>query len=67
MPGFVSAKTFVAEDGERVTLVEFDSPETQAAWRDHPEHRQAQAAGRDAFYSEYALQVCGVERESRFP
>ena len=28
MPGFISIKTFNAEDGERVSLVEFESEET---------------------------------------
>lgn len=67
MPGFLSAKTFVAEDGERVTLVEFATPDAQHAWRDLPAHRLAQEAGRDRFYAEYRLQVCEVVRESRFP
>jgi heme-degrading monooxygenase HmoA len=67
MPGFVSLKTFTAEDGERVSIVEFASEETQAAWRDHPEHRQAQQLGRERFYSEFTIQVCRVERQSRFP
>ena len=37
MPGFLSSKDFVAEDGERLTLVEFDSAEHLAGWRDQPE------------------------------
>jgi len=67
MPGHVSHKTFVAEDGERVTLVEFESEEAQRAWRLHPEHAAAQKKGRADFYSEYKLQICTVERESVFP
>jgi hypothetical protein len=27
-------------------------------WREHPEHRVAQRAGRDHFYAEYSIQVC---------
>jgi heme-degrading monooxygenase HmoA len=57
MPGYVEHKVFVAEDGERVTLVTFDSPEHQRAWRDHPRHREAQRIGRERFYAEYSLQV----------
>lgn len=67
MPGYVSHKTFVAEDGERVTVVEFASEEAQRAWARHPEHAQAQAKGRASFYAEYSLQTCSVLRESRFP
>src|SRR5438093_11817341 len=58
MPGFVSIKTFTAEDGERVSIVEFASEETHRAWREHPEHRVAQALGRQKFYAEYRIQVC---------
>jgi heme-degrading monooxygenase HmoA len=62
MPGFVSIKTFTAPDGERISLVEFDSESGHQAWREHPEHREAQRLGREKFYSEYRIQVCRVER-----
>lgn len=67
MPGYVSHKTFVAEDGERVTVVEFESEEAQRAWARHPEHVAAQQKGRADFYSEYRLQTCAVLRDRRFP
>ena len=33
MPGYISHKGFFAEDGERCTIVEFESEEAQRAWR----------------------------------
>ncbi len=57
MTGFVSFKSFKAPDGERVSIVEFESEETQKAWRDHPEHLEAQRLGREEYYSEYKIQV----------
>jgi heme-degrading monooxygenase HmoA len=60
MPGYVSHKGFVAEDGERLTLVEFESAEATKAWGAHPEHIEAQRAGRQTFYSEYHIGVCEV-------
>jgi heme-degrading monooxygenase HmoA len=66
MPGFVSAKDFVSEDGERVSLIEFDSPAHLAAWRNHPDHRTAQREGRSEWYESYRLQICSVLRESRY-
>ncbi len=66
MPGYVAHKTFAAEDGERVTLVEFELEEAIAAWRTHPEHVEAQRQGRAKFYSEFRLTVCEVLREQRF-
>ena len=67
MPGYVIHKTFTAGDGERVTLVEFESEETMRAWREHPEHREAQRLGRERFYSEFRLTVCRPVRKIRFP
>ena len=66
MPGFVSSKDFVAEDGERLAVIEFRSDEDLKAWRDHEGHRAAQRQGRDEFFAEYTLQVCELVREMRF-
>ena len=60
MPGFVSEKTFVAADGERVTIVLFADAAVQQAWRDHPAHRRAQERGRAALYSEYSVYSAAV-------
>jgi heme-degrading monooxygenase HmoA len=67
MPGFVSIKTFAADDGERVSIVEFESEETMLAWRNQPDHREAQELGRKLFYSEYRIQVCKPVRDYSFP
>jgi heme-degrading monooxygenase HmoA len=67
MPGYISHKGFVAEDGERVTIVEFESEVAQRAWALHPEHVDAKKKGRKDFYSEYRVQVCTLERESTYP
>jgi len=50
MPGFISYKDFAAEDGEIVSLIEFDSLESVAAWQAHPEHKAAQVRGRTEFF-----------------
>ena len=55
--GYVDHKIFTADDGERVTVVTFDSPDSQRRWRDLARHREAQAAGRERFYEEYSIQV----------
>ena len=67
MPGFISHKIYSAEDGERCSIIEFESPEHLRAWREHPEHREAQRLGRERFYSEYSLHIAEPTRESRFP
>ena len=65
-PGYISHKGFFAEDGERCTIVEFESEEAQRAWRMNPEHRDAQRKGRDIYYAAYSSQVCEVKREVKF-
>lgn len=67
MPGYISHKGFAAEDGERVTIVEFESEETLRAWSQHPDHVEAKKKGRASFYSEYRIQICAVQRDSAFP
>lgn len=66
MPGFVAYKDFTAGDGEYLTLVEFTDARSLAAWRDHPEHREAQERGRREFFSAYHIQVGTIEREYDF-
>ena len=66
MPGYISHKGFWAEDGERVTIVEFESEEAQRAWRMHPEHIEAQRQGRQRFYAEYDIKVCTVLHDANF-
>lgn len=66
MPGHVSHKGFTAADGERVTIVEFESEEAMRGWALHPEHVAAKKKGRAEFYTEYSLQVCTEQRATRF-
>ena len=66
MPGYISHKGFFADDGERVTIVEFESDEAMQAWRTHPEHVEAQRRARRELYAEYSVQVCEIVREAKF-
>ena len=66
LPGFISWKGYLAADGERVSVHEWESAEHLRAWREHPEHVEAQRRGRDEFYESYTLYVCENPRESRF-
>ena len=64
--GFKSHKMFIAEDGERVTIVEIDSVEAQRSWAISAEPGDARRAGRARLYAEYKIQICDVKRESSF-
>lgn len=66
MPGFLSYKVYVAEDGERCSIVEFASHEELLAWRNLAEHRAAQKAGRERYYEAYTLHVTDPVRTSSF-
>jgi heme-degrading monooxygenase HmoA len=63
VPGYVSHKGFVADDGERVTIVEFETEEALQRWRVDPEHRMAKKRGVESFFSEFKFQICNVIRE----
>ncbi|MFT3778415.1 MAG: antibiotic biosynthesis monooxygenase [Ottowia sp.] len=62
--GYISHKGFTAADGERVTIVEFESEEGLRAWATHPEHVKAKKMGRQVFFSDYRVQVCSVIRDT---
>lgn len=66
MSGFIDAKTFVAADGERVTVVTFQDRESHNAWRDHPEHKIAQQRGISEFYATYSIQVGEITYSHQF-
>jgi heme-degrading monooxygenase HmoA len=66
IPGYVSHKGFTAEDGERVTIVEFESEEALRAWRIHPEHAKAKKRGIESLFSEYTFQICSVIKDRKW-
>ena len=67
MPGLLDFKTFTAPDGERVSIVVFDSWAHHEAWRTDDEHRRAQGRGRDWLYETYTILVARELRRRRFP
>ena len=67
IPGYISHKGFVAEDGERVTIVEFESEEALREWRIHPEHTKAKRRGIESLFSDYKFQICSVIRDRAWP
>jgi heme-degrading monooxygenase HmoA len=66
MPGYVEHKVFTADDGERVTVVRFADAVSHAAWARHPDHVEAQRAGRETYYEEYSITVADVVRGHRW-
>jgi heme-degrading monooxygenase HmoA len=65
-PGFVSFKSYTADDGEIVALSEWEDEAAALAWRRVAEHRAAQSRGRAEFYEDYTLFACTDPRIHRF-
>jgi heme-degrading monooxygenase HmoA len=65
-PGFIDAKSYVAEDGERLTVVWWRDEESLRQWRELPRHRVAQRTGRQRWYEYYKLEVAAVTRATKF-
>jgi heme-degrading monooxygenase HmoA len=63
-PDLVQVKNYQSDDGERLALVWWRSPETLEKWRLEPEHQAAQQLGKDLWYSFYELSVTEVVRTS---
>lgn len=66
MPGFISFKTFAAPDGERLSLIEFDSEESMRTWQQHPEHIEVQEWSKKHLYTEFKVQVLKPVRVHEF-
>ena len=65
-PGFVSFKSYAADDGEVIALSEWDDEASALAWRLVAEHREAQKRGRTDYYQEYSAFACAEPRVHRF-
>lgn len=65
-PGFVSFKSYVADDGEVVAISEWESEIAARAWGREAEHAAVQAKGREAYYQDYTLFACSNPRVHRF-
>ena len=65
-PGFLSFKSYVADDGEVIALSEWADEDAARAWRRNAEHAEVQARGRDIYYHDYTLLAGTPSRVHRF-
>ena len=65
-PGFVSFKSYAAEDGEVIALSEWADADAARAWGSHPDHALVQARGRADYYQNYTLYTCDEPRTHRY-
>jgi heme-degrading monooxygenase HmoA len=65
-PGFVSFKSYTAEDGEVVALSEWADAEAARSWGSQPDHALVQARGRAEYYQDYTLYTCDEPRTHHY-
>ena len=65
-PGFVSFKSYTAEDGEVIALSEWANADAARSWGSQPDHALVQARGRSDYYQEYTLYTCDEPRTHRY-
>ena len=65
IPGFVSVERFqsLADPAKLLSLSFFRDEESVRAWRNLPDHRAAQAKGRQGIFADYRLRVAHVLRD----
>lgn len=65
MDGFVSVERFesLTEPGKMLSLSFWRDEAAVKAWRNHADHRKAQAAGRGGIFTDYRLRVVSVIRD----
>jgi heme-degrading monooxygenase HmoA len=63
-PGYLGHESFRDDaSGRGVTISYFRSMPDLLAWKQQPEHLEAQALGRAAFYTQYEIEVAEIVRE----
>lgn len=65
-PGYLSFKSYTADDGEVIALSEWADEASARAWGRLAEHRIVQARGRAAYYESYTLFACDSPRIHEF-
>jgi heme-degrading monooxygenase HmoA len=64
--GYLSFKSYVADDGEVIALSEWADADAALAWRRVAEHAEVQGRGRAAYYESYTLFTCDSPRTHEF-
>jgi heme-degrading monooxygenase HmoA/N-acetylglutamate synthase-like GNAT family acetyltransferase len=56
--GFISFRRYTANDGESLSISEWETEEDARAWARNPEHEAVQARGRSKYYESYVVYSC---------
>ena len=65
MDGFISVERFqsLTDSGKLLSLSFWRDEDAVRNWRNHDDHRQSQAAGRDGVFADYRLRIAAVVRD----
>ncbi len=66
MRGFIDFKSFKAADGERLSVIHWESQETMRVWSDDLRHMVAQRLGRERWYDYFHVEVADIVRSYAF-
>lgn len=53
----------LTEGNQEIAISYWESKEQISAWKQDPEHKQAQELGRSRWYKSYKVQIVNIERE----
>ncbi|GLX66111.1 antibiotic biosynthesis monooxygenase family protein [Paenibacillus glycanilyticus] len=65
-PGFLGVEGVRNAEGAGITISYWESLEAIHNWKQNQAHKAAQEKGRQAWYRDYKVKVCMVEREYAF-
>jgi heme-degrading monooxygenase HmoA len=65
-PGFLSFRSYTADDGEVLSMSEWQDAEAARAWSRNAEHMLVQRRGREEYYECYTVYACDAPRVHRF-
>ncbi|MGJ8688890.1 MAG: antibiotic biosynthesis monooxygenase family protein [Gammaproteobacteria bacterium] len=57
----------LSEGDEEVALSYWPDEASIKAWREHPEHKEAQRIGQEKWYHSYSVEVANISRDYRMP
>lgn len=65
-PGFIAYKSFAADDGETVTISEWETEAHARDWARNADHFSVQKRGRAEYYESYTVYSCNEPDVRRF-
>jgi heme-degrading monooxygenase HmoA len=66
MKGFIAFRTYTADDGETLSMSEWETQDDAGAWARHAEHAMVQGRGRTDYYESYTVYSCADPEVRRF-